>query len=568
MSPPVRRSSDLRSRAASTLLGALAALISMSGLSACRDGGDDRPDGPDGTIVSVDASRPARTGAPEPSAPDRGGTGTAPSTAPDGPPTPTTEPEGVAPLDWRPCDGGFECATLVVPWDGGIGAATDPGAATGDGTMMRLPVVRLAATDASRRIGSVVLNPGGPGGSGVAFLRAAAGAPALSSLNTRFDLVSFDPRGVGGAQPALRCRDSLDDGIDVLGEGGTPLDTYRDELLSFHRSCAADNAALVAVLGTDYVAADLDRLRAALGDEALTYLGFSYGTRLGARYAERYPERMRALALDGADVSAERYLDSIAAQYRSFDAAFERFAASCPPSTSTRTCATGDDGGAAGAFRSVEAALREGSLPVDGGGRSGRQLTLGELYLGAAAAMYDRSAWTLLDEALDAALAGDGTNLQALADNLLDRRPDGSYGNLFDVNIAVNCADAPERPGFDEAVRRGEDLAAELRWFGPLATTGYVDCVQWPTPQPVDPEPAPAPVGSGPTVLVVGSTGDPATPYAWAEELAERLPNGRLLSRIGEGHTGYFASTCVATAINTYLTDPAAPDRLPAICEP
>lgn len=559
MPHPTRRRSALRARPAALLLCALV------GLGACRDGsGGDRAEAPDDTLASVAASRPAAEGAGEADG-GRDGTTVTSAPGPTGPTSTTTEPAGGAPLDWRPCDSGFECATLIVPWDGGIGA----GPAPADGTVMRLPVIRLAATDAGRRIGSVVLNPGGPGGSGVAFLRAAAGAPALKALNQRFDLVSFDPRGVGGAQPALRCRDSLDDDIDVLGPGGTPADAYREELLGFHRRCVADNEALVAVLGTDYVAADLDRLRAALGDETLTYLGFSYGTRLGARYAERYPGRFRALALDGADVSNERYLESIDAQYRSFDAAFERFAASCPAdpaATAATECATADEGGAAGAFRTVEAELRREPLPVGTSSRSGRRLTLGELYLGAAAALYDRSGWSLLDEALDNAVAGDGSDLQALADNLLDRRPDGSYGNLFDVNIAVNCADAPQRPTYDEAVRRGAALAAELRWFGPLATTAFVDCVQWPAPRPTDPPPAPP--TSGPTLLVVGSTGDPATPYAWAEDLAERLPGGRLLTRVGEGHTGYFASSCVANAINAYLVDPAAGSRLPTTCEP
>ncbi|MGE0732151.1 MAG: alpha/beta hydrolase [Acidimicrobiia bacterium] len=540
-----------------TLLAALLALAGPSILPGCRTG-----DPVDATAAATAGSGAVATIPSTEPPPAGGGTGPAPDGAPDHGTDAVLDPP-VAPLEWRGCGDGFECATLEVPWDGGI-AAAEP---TAPGRSMQLPVIRLPHRGGGAPLGSVVLNPGGPGASGVRFLRAAAGAPALVELNQRFDLVGFDPRGVGGAVPALRCRDDLDDGIDVLGPGGTPPDTFRDELLAFHRRCAGDNAELVAVLGTDYAAADLDHLRAALGDERLTYLGFSYGTRLGAAYAERFPARMRALALDGADVSAEEYLDSIAAQYVAFDDAFERFAATCPDDDDGGRCATSDAGGAAAAFRSVQAALSGGSLPTD---EAGRRLTAGELYLGAAAALYDRSSWPALDAALDAAAGGDGSGLQTLADSLLDRRPDGTYANLFDANIAVNCADTPQRPTFDEALERGAALAATLRWFGPLAGTAYVDCVEWPAPAPVADVAeagAPAPIGDRPPVLVVGTTGDTATPYAWAQRLAASLPTGVLLTRVGEGHTAYFASDCTAALINDYLIDPAGFPLRPPTCD-
>ncbi len=523
----------------------------LTGIVSCHDGGGTsagaRGDGP---LAEADASLVTRAAATtrvlSPSGPAGGSGGTA--TTAGGTAAPQDRGgdghyRDTPPLQWEPC-GGFDCATLVVPWDEGTPSAADAG------RTMSLPVVRRPATGPGERLGSIVLNPGGPGGSGVSFLRAAA--PSMQPLNERFDLVSFDPRGVNAADPALVCRASLDDDVDIIGAGGLSTEQFTRELTAFHDSCAGDNAELVTVLGTDHVAADLDRLRDALGDEQLTYFGFSYGTRIGAVYAHLYGDRIRAMVLDGADVSVEHLAESVAAQYRAFDEAFTRFAASCPATAGGGSCATSGDGGAGAVFRKVETQLQTSPVPAG----AGRQLTAGELYLGAAAALYDRSTWDSLDRALAAGLRGDGTEMQALADSLEGRRRDGSYTNLYDANIGVNCADNEVRPTAQQAIEQGARLAAELTWFGPLATAAYVDCVGWPAADPTGAAAHPAANGGAP-VLVVGTTGDPATPFAWAEELAHTIPNGVLIRREGEGHTAYFSSPCVQRTVAGYLIDPS-----------
>jgi pimeloyl-ACP methyl ester carboxylesterase len=386
----------------------------------------------------------------------------------------------------------------------------------------------------------------------VQFLRSAAGA--FRELNRSLDLVSFDPRGVGGSTPAVRCHDDLDDTIDVLGPGGLTEERLAARIEDDKRRCSTSDPALLAHVGTNAAARDLDWLRAALGDEKLTYLGFSYGTRLGSVYAELFPSRVRAMALDGADEPSQAVSRSIGAQFSAFEGSFRRFQAWCDDPASG-ACPTSAAGGVEATFRAVERRLRE-SGPLDAA-PGPRRLTLGELYLGVIAALYSEANWPRLGSALADAAAGDGTALQRFVDNLLDRHPDGSYANTIDANVAINCADDPERPTFDDALARGRQLAMGLPFLGPLAETAFMDCVGWAAPaQPVAVPSGHSDVG----VLVIGTTGDPATPYPWAAELARALVSARLLTYRGEGHTAYFASPCVRAAVDRYLTTLVLPE--------
>ncbi len=470
-------------------------------------------------------------------------------------------------LAWAPCRDGFECATLVSPLD-----YRDP-----DGDTIELPVIRLVAADPQQRIGAVVLNPGGPGVSGVEFLR--GGAKRFAELNRRFDLVSFDPRGVGGSEPALTCyEDGHDDRIDVLGEGAVNEARYLSRLQEERERCVEQNADLLPFVGTNNVARDLERLRIALGEPKLTYLGFSYGTRIGAVYNELFPDRVRALALDGPDDPDPFISRSVGEQYEGFELAFERLAA-CAAGTGTACPDRIGPADVESLFRAVERRLRnDGPLPVD---PAPRRLQLGEFYYGVIGGLYRSATWNALVDALrSAAVDGDGTALQAFADSLLDRRRDGSYGNAVIANIAVNCADDPERPDADRSMStspasssdgvttssesrtegpltRGRALALELPFLGPLAATAFTDCLFWPAS--IDPLVELTGQGSAP-LLLVGTRFDPATPYAWASELARALATATVLTREGDGHTAYLASTCVRDAVNTYLVELRLPD--------
>jgi len=357
---------------------------------------------------------------------------------------------------------------------------------------------------------------------------------------------------VRGSEPAVQClADGFDDRIDVVGPGGLDRAAFAEALLADRRACVDANEELLDHVGTNDVARDLDVLRAALGEERLTYLGFSYGTRIGMAYAALFPDRYRALALDGADNPSASVSRSVGEQYLGFEAAFDAFAAWCDD---TDECSASRTGGAEPTFRAVEERLRvEGSIPITD---SVRVVTLGELYYGVIAGLYGESGWPLVGRALARASAGDGSLLQRLVDTLVDRTPDGTYENTIVANIAVNCADDAERPTLDDALDRGFELAARLPRFGPLGVGAFTDCVGWP------PSPDPVRTGSGGAprpVLVVGTTGDPATPYVWAEALAASIGNATVLTNVAEGHTSYFDSACVRDAVNAYLVAGVVP---------
>ncbi len=445
-------------------------------------------------------------------------------------------------LEWSDCGDGLDCATLVVPFDHDR---------PDDGRTFALPVIRARATSVGR-VGAVVLNPGGPGGSGVDLVRSIAGTEGIAELNERFDLVGFDPRGVRGSEPAIRCvPDGYDDEIDTFGPGGLDRAGFAAAIVADRAACVDANRALLDHVGTNDVARDLDLLREALGEEQLTYLGFSYGTRIGMAYAALFPDRYRAMALDGADFPTTLVSRSVAEQYLGFEAAFDAFAAWCDD---TDECSASRTGGAERTFRRVEERLRvDGPIPIVD---SVRVVTPGELYLGVIAGLYGEDGWPLVGRALARAAEGEGSLLQWLADSLVDRRTDGTYENTMEANVAVNCADDAERPTIDDALDRGIELAARLPRFGPLGAGAFTDCVGWPPSS----DPVRNPGGAAATpVLVVGTTGDPATPYAWAEAMTGAIGNAVVLTNDAEGHTSYFSSTCVRAAVDAYLLSAAFP---------
>ncbi len=447
-------------------------------------------------------------------------------------------------LDWQACDHGFQCARLVVPFDY---------AHPGSGKRFSLPVVKLAATDPAHRVGALVVNPGGPGGSGVQYaLGARSEFPA--ALRARFDIVGFDPRGVAGSEPALRCQTGPQTdtflATDDMPENSAQVADIVRQSKQYAARCQRDSGALLPFVGTKDAARDMDVLRAALGQAKLTYLGKSYGTYMGAWYAQLFPGKVRALVLDGAfDPDTPALPDDIV-QAQGFQVALNAFTASC---LAAAGCPLGAQGSpvraAVGRLQAI--VVRANSHPLASHDGTGQVADGAMLLNGVASALYSRSLWPDLKEGLAGAVSGDGSVLLQLADLLLERSPDGSYSNLVDADTAISCLDRPFPRSLTAWQAAAKQAAQAAPLFGESIVWGNLTCAYWPVPS----EPLPAIRAAGaPPVLVVGTLRDPATPYRWARALAGDLSSGVLLGWNGDGHTAYGeGSSCVDTIVNDYF---------------
>ena len=459
-------------------------------------------------------------------------------------------------LDWRPCDSGFECAQLLVPFDYG----------RPDGRRFSLPVIKLPAADPSRRIGALVINPGGPGGSGVQYaLGARSELPA--AVRARFDVVGFDPRGVGASQPALSCLTGpeLDQyfATDDAPASAAQLAAVIGQSRLYAARCEQNSAALLPYVGTQNAARDMDILRSALGDSRLTYLGKSYGTYLGAWYAQLFPGRVRALVLDGAVDPDTPALAADITQADGFQVALRSFAARCLAAAGC-PLRGGSGGSVAAAVAKVQGLVtRADSVPLANQLRDGQVADGAMLVNGIAAALYSKAYWPDLKTGLANAFAGDGTVLVELANLLLERNPDGTYSNLADADTAVNCLDRPWPRALAAWQAAARQAAAQAPLFGAPIVWGSLACAYWPVPS--YPLPRIRAAGARP-ILVVGTLRDPATPYRWAQALAGDLASGVLLGWNGDGHTAYGeGSACVDTIVNDYLISLSVP-RSGTVC--
>jgi pimeloyl-ACP methyl ester carboxylesterase len=469
-------------------------------------------------------------------------------------PTVTTTPgtgDPLAPyyaqrLGWSSCGSGFSCAWLMVPLD--YAHPQRP---------IELAVVKLAATGA-RRIGSLVLNPGGPGGSGVDYARA-IGAQMPQAVRSRFDIVGFDPRGVGQSRPAVRCVTSAQMDEYLAADPAPTDDAGRQALVAeatdFAKGCEQRSGDLLAHVGSVDSARDMEVLRAALGDDKLTYLGKSYGTLLGAYYADLFPTRVRALVLDGAvdpALDAGQLNDQ---QAVGFETALKSFLTYCV----ANDCPLGaDPASASTALSALFASIRAHPLPTPHAAHG--PLEEAHAVLGVAEALYAPSpGWPMLRAALAAAKSGDGSGLMELSDALNERRSDGSYSNLIESNTAINCIDRPYPHDLASYVADAQRLAQLAPHFGVESAYSGLTCAEWPVP-PVD-GPHTLHVAAAPPILVIGTTNDPATPYQWAQSLSRQLTGSVLLTFAGDGHTVYAdgRSTCVDDATNGYLVDLKVP---------
>jgi pimeloyl-ACP methyl ester carboxylesterase len=459
-------------------------------------------------------------------------------------------------LDWQPCDNGFQCARLVVPFDY---------AHPDSGKRFSLPVVKLAATDPAHRIGALVVNPGGPGGSGVQYAEGARNEfPA--ALRARFDIVGFDPRGVAGSEPALWCQTGPQTdtflATDDMPASPAQLAAVVTASKQYAARCQQDSGALLPFVGTKDAARDMDVLRAALGQAKLTYLGKSYGTYLGAWYAQLFPGKVRALVLDGAfDPDTPALQDNIV-QAQGFQVALNAFTTSC---LAAAGCPLGAQGSSvrAAVGRLQAIVVRANSHPLANHNGTGQVADGAMLLNGVAAALYSRSLWPDLKAGLAGAVKGDGSVLLQLADLLLERNPNGSYSNLVDADTAISCLDRPFPRSLTawQAAARQATQAAPL--FGAPIMWGNLACAYW----PVKSYPLPAIRAAGaPPILVVGTLRDPATPYRWAQALSSDLSSGVLLGWNGDGHTAYGeGSSCVDTLVNAYFISLKVP-RSAMVC--
>ncbi len=474
-------------------------------------------------------------------------------------------PPPAAPLPWHACGGalagdGLECATLAVPLD----------YAHPDGPTIGIALDRMAAS--GPRIGSLLVNPGGPGASGLSFL------PDLvlelpGTVLSHFDIVGFDPRGVGASAP-VTCATGpqLDSYLGVDGAPVTPAGVRAlvgaDSTLA--KECRAGTGPVLAHVGTVDAARDMERIRIAVGDAKLNYLGFSYGTFLGATYAQEYPTHIRAMVLDGAEDPSLSAIASVDTQAAAVDAELASFFDWC--ATPANACAWKPAGGRP-AMRAAVVALvaqvRLHPLVVPGSGAAGstagaaRSVGPNQVLLGIAESLYDPASWPGLGDDLHQASRGDGSGLLSSFDSYEDRSSNGQYDNLLVANDAVSCEDGPW-PTAAQIQADAPAAAAVAPVFGLANLYSGLLCTVWPYPPTDHPQAIAAP--GAPPIVVVGSTGDPATPYRWAQALASQLSKGVLLTRVGNGHTGYVFSACIRAAVDTYLVDlqpPAGGTRCP-----
>ncbi|MFD4349044.1 alpha/beta hydrolase [Streptomyces coelicoflavus] len=473
-------------------------------------------------------------------------------------PLPKATPAELSPyygqkLAWRDCGvPGFQCATMKAPLD-----YAEP--ADGD---VRLAVARKKATGPGKRLGSLLVNPGGPGGSAIGYLQQYAGIGYPAKVRAQYDMVAVDPRGVARSEP-VECLDGramdaytqTDVTPDDAGETDELVDAYKE----FAEGCGADAPKLLRHVSTVEAARDMDVLRAVLGDEKLTYVGASYGTFLGATYAGLFPDRTGRLVLDGAmDPSLPARRLNLE-QTAGFETAFQSFAKDC---VRQPDCPLGDkDTTPDQVGKNLKSFFDDlDAKPLPAGDADGRKLTESLATTGVIAAMYDEGAWQQLRESLTSAIKEkDGAGLLILSDSYYEREADGGYSNLMFANAAVNCLDLPAAFSSPDEVRAAlPDFEKASPVFGEGLAWSSLNCTYWPVKPTGEPHRIEA-AGATP-IVVVGTTRDPATPYRWAEALSDQLSSGRLLTYEGDGHTAYGrGSSCIDAAINTYLLTGTAP---------
>lgn len=473
-------------------------------------------------LVAAACSSPAqapRADRPEPSSTST----TAPAST-----TTTTLPLPVPePVVWASCGDGLECGSVSVPVD-----YRDPPRGSLD-----LALVRRRAGDPARRIGSLVVNPGGPGASGVR--RVTRGFEVSDEVGDRFDIVGFDPRGVGQSQP-VGCGDAVEGyrATDLAPDSPEERGALEEAARALAAACRQSEGWRLPHLGTVDVARDVEMIRRALGEEQISFVGLSYGTHVGQLWAEAHPTSVRALVLDGAVVPGATGATSSAAQASAVEtavAAIDRACAADP------ACPVASAGFLA-AYDELASRVESGAGAAAGVGPT--QLTYAAFY-----ATYDGDTWPRLWQAVATGLDGDLTEIGALAD---------SYTRLvaYAPFAIVSCLDGPHPSGFEAWQRAGDAVAEASPRFGRQLANELLPCAFWPAGNR---SPAEVHADGAPPILVVASTGDAATPYDDGVRVARALTTGHLLTVDLAGHVAIGDSACATEAVTRYLVDLVVP---------
>lgn len=447
-------------------------------------------------------------------------------------------------VTWTTCEKDFQCAKVEVPLN-----YADPGQGR-----IELAVTRLPAT--GKRVGSMLINPGGPGGSGVDMLVNSGKSYFSAKLRSVYDVVGFDPRGVQRSAP-IKCMDDAQmdaarqENYDIKTAAG--LAQAEADAKQMAELCTTNSGPDLQYVDTDSSAKDMDILRAIVGDSKLNYMGFSYGTKLGAVYAGLFPAKVGKFSLDGA-LDPSLTIDQVSAgQAQGFDTALRAWAANC---LGTKDCpVSGSVDHALSQIRELADVYEETPQNTP----DGRVVTGTEFINAVAFTMYSTSLWDPLSGALKQAFAGDASGMLALADYSNDRDSDGKYTtNTAAAFTAINCLDYQMNSDATTMRTEAESLEKTSAIFGPLLGYSAISCKSWPYPPVGKSETVHAP-GAAP-ILVIGTTRDPATPYAWAQMLAKNLASGVLVSWDGDGHTAYgHANECLTSAVDDYFVDGKVP---------
>jgi pimeloyl-ACP methyl ester carboxylesterase len=523
MTPPLRPPSRVRAgRRPGRVPGWLAASAAVLALAACTSALGGGEDAGDATPI------------------------TAGGTVPAGRSDPATQPALARfyrqQLTWSHCGGGFECGKVTVPvnW-----------AAPDDGTL-QLAVLRKPAS--GKRLGALFINPGGPGVGGASWLSKAAssfGAP----LRSAYDLVGWDPRGTGDSSP-VRCLDDkqLDRyyATDASPDDAAELQQFVASQREFAQACQAHTGGILAHVDTLSTVRDMDVLRAAVGDRVLTYYGASYGTYLGAWYAQEFPWRVGRVVLDGAvdpSLTFDQYSEG---QAVGFTRAVRAYLQDCLSQNGCPLRGTVSD-----AMAQVSALLaRADTAPLPTS--TGRALTQTLMATGLAQGLYEQSWWPIVTRGITQALRGDGSTLLALSDQYTERDSTGHYGEDMTAYSPIYCLDHAVPGSAKQILARSRALGATYPPLGDYIASGAVQCQVWPIKAVMPVQRLTAP-GAAP-ILVVGTTDDPATPYEWAKSLASQLSSGRLLTRVGQGHAAYRQGNgCIDRAIERYFVEGTVP---------
>jgi pimeloyl-ACP methyl ester carboxylesterase len=444
----------------------------------------------------------------------------------------------VNPIEWNTCEGStnteVECGNIEVPFD-----YADPE----QGSFV-LYVKKHNAANPADRIGSMMVNPGGPGFGG-SSLADDAQYYFSQDLIDRFDIIAWDPRGTGESTPAVNCVDTFDEyfGLDSPPETPEEKQALIDASQAFNDKCAENSGTILPFISTKASAQDINSLRLALGEEKVSFFGFSYGSELGTTWATMFPESVRAIVVDGAvDPNASSIQEGMA-QAKGFEGQLATFLKQCSERT---TCEFHNNGDAEAAFDKLVLDIDAKPLEVS---KDRTLVTQGVLFTAVAQAMYSDYYWPQLSEALSAAQGGDGQGILQLYDDYYQRKDDGTYGNELEAFLAISCLDDPGATSTEEVDSHIEDFIAAAPRLGGNFAYGY-SCALWPVKQAA--KVTITGKGAGP-IVVVGTTGDAATPLSSTRKMAQGLEQGILIVVDANQHTGYGANSCVVKAVDDYL---------------